>query len=106
MINGWRSKASTLLGGGEDNGPSATVSWGGLRRTYPCLKCYTTVDAALKRECAFLANEWTTLSYNDFVVDRADVEEISPHGTVNWTRVLKILIVKPRDFEMYFAYWW
>eukprot|EP00579_Thalassiosira_antarctica_P017558 CAMPEP_0201950382 /NCGR_PEP_ID=MMETSP0903-20130614/56457_1 /ASSEMBLY_ACC=CAM_ASM_000552 /TAXON_ID=420261 /ORGANISM="Thalassiosira antarctica, Strain CCMP982" /LENGTH=724 /DNA_ID=CAMNT_0048493617 /DNA_START=656 /DNA_END=2830 /DNA_ORIENTATION=- len=75
-------------------------------QTYPCLKCYTTIDAPLHHVCSFLANEETIGLYNELVVDHADVEELSPNAKITWTKCPKILFVKPRDFVTYCSHWW
>ena len=73
---------------------------------YPCLKCYSTIDAPLHQVCSFLANKQTIPLYNDLVVDHADVEEITPSGKITWCKCPKILFVKPRDFVTYCSHRW
>jgi len=73
---------------------------------YPCLKCYSTIDAPLDSVCAFLANENTIPLYNDLVQSHADVEEITPSSKITWCKAPQILFVKPRDFVTYCAHHW
>mmetsp|Transcript_43352 Transcript_43352/g.91057 ORF Transcript_43352/g.91057 Transcript_43352/m.91057 type:complete len:776 (+) Transcript_43352:1353-3680(+) len=86
----------------QDMEPSTPAS----TSTYPCLKCYATIDAPLHRVCSFLADEDTVHLYNELVVDHADVEELSPNSKITWTKCPKILFVKPRDFVTYCSHWW
>lgn len=73
---------------------------------YPCIKCYSTIDAPIEDVCSFLANEETMPLYNELVTDHAEVEEITPHGKITWTKCPKILFVKPRDFVTYCSHRW
>jgi hypothetical protein len=73
---------------------------------YPCLKCYSTIDAPLDRVCFFLANPETMTLYNELIDDHRDVEVLSPSSKITWCKVPKILFVKPRDFVTYCSHRW
>lgn len=73
---------------------------------YPCIKCYSTIDAPMDQVCAFLANEKTVPQYNELVEDHADVEVITPHSKITWTLMPKVLFVKPRDFVTFCSHRW
>lgn len=74
--------------------------------TYPCLKCYSTIDAPFDTVCSFLSNPDKMPLYNELVVDHADIEEITPHSKITWCKCPKILFVKPRDFVTYCSHAW
>jgi len=74
--------------------------------TYPCLKCYSTIDAPFDTVCSFLSNPEKMPLYNELVVDHADIEEITPHSKITWCKCPKILFVKPRDFVTYCSHAW
>jgi hypothetical protein len=73
---------------------------------YPCLKCYSTIDAPLDTVCSFLSNPDTIPLYNELVVDHCDVEEITPSSKITWCKMPKVLFVKPRDFVTYCSHRW
>jgi len=74
---------------------------------YPCIKCYSTIDAPMETVCSFLSNEETIPIYNELVVDHDDVEEITPHSKITWTKMPKVLFVKSRDFVTFCSHrWW
>lgn len=76
------------------------------QKNYPCLKCYTTIDAPLHQVCHFLANKETVPLYNDLIVDHADLDELSRTSKITWSKCPKILFVKPRDFVTYCKHRW
>lgn len=74
---------------------------------YPCIKCYSTIDAPMDTVCSFLSNKDTIPLYNELIEDHDDVEEITPHSKITWTKICKILFVKPRDFVTFCSHrWW
>eukprot|EP00984_Skeletonema_dohrnii_P039118 scaffold43137_cov144-Skeletonema_dohrnii-CCMP3373.AAC.1 len=74
---------------------------------YPCIKCYATIDAPMETVCSFLSNEETIPIYNELVVDHDDIEEITPHSKITWTKMPKVLFVKSRDFVTFCSHrWW
>ena len=73
---------------------------------YPCIRCYSTIDAPLDKVCDFLANPDTIPLYNDLVADHSDVEEITPSSKITWCKIPKVLFVKPRDFVTYCSHRW
>ncbi|KAL7496154.1 hypothetical protein ACHAWT_005584 [Skeletonema menzelii] len=74
---------------------------------YPCIKCYSTIDAPMDTVCSFLSDEETIPIYNELVVGHDDVEEITPHSKITWTKMPKILFVKSRDFVTFCSHrWW
>ncbi len=85
---------------------TATSSSSQQQPLYPCLKCYSTLDAPLDRVCSFLANPETMTMYNELIDDHRDVEIISPSSKITWCKVPKILFVKPRDFVTYCSHRW
>lgn len=74
---------------------------------YPCIKCYSTIDASMETVCSFLSDEETIPIYNELVVDHDDIEEITPHSKITWTKMPKVLFVKSRDFVTFCSHrWW
>ena len=74
---------------------------------YPCIKCYSTIDAPMETVCSFLSDEETIPIYNELVVDHDEVEEITPHSKITWTKMPKVLFVKSRDFVTFCSHrWW
>ena len=74
---------------------------------YPCIKCYSTIDAPMETVCSFLSDEETIPIYNELVVGHDDVEEITPHSKITWAKMPKILFVKSRDFVTFCSHrWW
>lgn len=74
---------------------------------YPCIKCYSTIDAPMETVCSFLSDEETIPIYNELVVDHDDIEEITPHSKITWTKMPKVLFVKSRDFVTFCSHrWW
>lgn len=65
---------------------------------YPCIKCFSVIDAPLEDVCTYLSEESATADYNDLVVKYKDVEDISPNSKVCWSQTPQILFLKPRDF--------
>ncbi|KAL3802102.1 hypothetical protein HJC23_010858 [Cyclotella cryptica] len=77
------------------------------QQDYPCIKCYSVIDAPMDKVCSFLANEKTIPMYNELVDDHCDIEEISPHSKITWCKMPKVMFVKPRDFVTYCSHrWW
>jgi len=77
------------------------------RTEYPCIKCYSTIDAPMDKVCSFLADERNIPIYNELIDDHCDVEEITPYSKITWTKCPKILFVKPRDFVTFcYHRWW
>ena len=57
--------------------------------------------------CSFLSNEETITIYNELVVDHDDIEEITTHSKITWTKMPKVLFVKSRDFVTFCSHrWW
>ena len=52
-------------------------------QTYPCIKCYATINAPLEQVCAYLSDERRVPEYNDLVIDHRDLEEISLQSKVS-----------------------
>ena len=75
-------------------------------KEYPCIRCYTTIDAPLEHVCAYLSDETNIAEYNDFVVKHNDLEEISPHSKICWGQCPQILFIKPRDFVTFCHHRW
>ena len=74
---------------------------------FPCVKCYSTIDAPMETVCSFLSNEENIQTYNDLVIYHDDVEEITPHSKITWTKMPKVLFVKSRDFVTFCSHrWW
>ncbi len=74
---------------------------------YPCIKCYSTIDAPMETVCSFLSDKETIPIYNELVVDHDDIEEITPHSKITWTKMPKVLFVKSRDFVTFCSHrWW
>ena len=90
----------------DEKDMESTTTAGAQQQDYPCLKCYSTIDAPLDQVCSFLANPETIPLYNELVVDHSDVEEITPHSKITWCKCPKILFVKPRDFVTYCSHRW
>jgi len=61
---------------------------------YPCIKCFTTIDAPMEDVCDYLSNENHMGEYNDLVVAHRDLENISPHGKICWSQCPQILFIK------------
>ncbi|KAL7483449.1 hypothetical protein ACHAW6_009100 [Cyclotella cf. meneghiniana] len=77
------------------------------QQDYPCIKCYSIIDAPMDKVCSFLANEKTVPMYNELVEDHCDIEEITPHSKITWCKMPKVMFVKPRDFVTYCSHrWW
>lgn len=73
---------------------------------FPCIKCFTTIDAPMEDVCDYLSNENHMEEYNDLVVAHRDLEDISPHGKICWSQCPQILFIKPRDFVTYCHHRW
>ena len=73
-------------------------------QAYPCIKCYSTVNAPLELVCAYLSKGEHCLEYNDLLLDHKEVEEISPNSKICWAQSPQILFVKARDFVSYCQY--
>ena len=79
----------------------------GDKTDYPCIKCYSTIDAPMDKVCSFLADERNMPVYNELIEDHCDIEEITPHSKITWSKCPKILFVKPRDFVTFcYHRWW
>jgi hypothetical protein len=74
--------------------------------TYPCIKCYATIDAPLEAVCSYLAEKSTSPDYNDVVKKHQDLEEISPNAKICWSQSPQILFIKPRDFVTFCHHRW
>ena len=61
---------------------------------FPCIKCFTTIDAPMEDVCDYLSNENHMEEYNDLVVAHRDLEDISPHGKICWSQCPQILFIK------------
>lgn len=75
-------------------------------REYPCLKCYSTLNAPVESVCAYLADEAHVDEYNDLMVSNKDLEEITPHSKIVWGQAPQILFIKGRDFVTYCSHRW
>jgi hypothetical protein len=73
---------------------------------YPCIKCYSTIDAPLEDVCTYLSEEAASVDYNDVVEKHKDVEEISPSAKICWSASPQILFIKPRDFVTFCHHKW
>ncbi|KAL3907485.1 MAG: hypothetical protein SGILL_008854 [Bacillariaceae sp.] len=73
---------------------------------YPCIKCYSTIDAPLEDVCTYLSQEAASADYNDVVEKHRDVEEISQSAKVCWSQSPQILFIKPRDFVTFCHHRW
>jgi START domain len=73
---------------------------------YPCIKCYSTIDAPLEDVCTYLSQEAASAEYNDVVEKHKDVEEISPSAKICWSQSPQILFIKPRDFVTFCHHRW
>jgi cell division septum initiation protein DivIVA len=73
---------------------------------YPCIKCYSTIDAPLEDVCTYLSEEAASADYNDVVDKHKDVEEISPGAKICWSQSPQILFIKPRDFVTFCHHRW
>lgn len=73
---------------------------------YPCIKCYSTIDAPLEDVCTYLSQEAASADYNDVVEKHKDVEEISPSAKICWSQSPQILFIKPRDFVTFCHHRW
>jgi len=76
------------------------------RGKYPCIKCYSTIDAPLEEVCTYLSQPDKSVEYNDVVEKHKDLEEISPSAKICWSQSPQILFVKPRDFVTFCHYRW
>ncbi|KAL3771499.1 hypothetical protein ACHAWO_000620 [Cyclotella atomus] len=78
-----------------------------VEQDFPCIKCYSTIDAPMDKVCSFLSNENTIPVYNELVDDYCDVEEITPHSKITWCKMPRVMMVKSRDFVTYCSHrWW
>jgi len=76
------------------------------RGKYPCIKCYSTIDAPLEEVCTYLSQPDKSVEYNDVVEKHKDLEEISPSAKICWSQSPQILFVKPRDFVTFCHHRW
>jgi hypothetical protein len=94
----------------NDNGDNVDDSEGnisGEEQDFPCIKCYSTIDAPMDKVCSFLSNENTIPVYNELVEDYSEIEEITPHSKITWCKMPKVMFVKSRDFVTYCSHrWW
>ena len=75
-------------------------------REYPCIKCFSTIDAPLDIVCQYLSDERKMTEYNDLVVANKEVEEITPHSKICWGQTPAILFIQPRDFLTFCHHRW
>eukprot|EP00339_Tiarina_fusa_P001323 CAMPEP_0117021212 /NCGR_PEP_ID=MMETSP0472-20121206/16029_1 /TAXON_ID=693140 ORGANISM="Tiarina fusus, Strain LIS" /NCGR_SAMPLE_ID=MMETSP0472 /ASSEMBLY_ACC=CAM_ASM_000603 /LENGTH=537 /DNA_ID=CAMNT_0004726629 /DNA_START=99 /DNA_END=1712 /DNA_ORIENTATION=- len=73
---------------------------------YPCIKCFSTIDAPLEDVCTYLSQESAAPEYNDVVVKYNDIEEISPNAKICWSQSPQILFLKPREFITFCHHRW
>lgn len=73
---------------------------------YPCIKCYSTIDAPLEVVCTYLSQPENCPQYNEVVKKHEDLEEISPSAKICWSQSPQILFVKPRDFITFCHHRW
>jgi hypothetical protein len=73
---------------------------------YPCIKCYSVIDAPLEDVCTYLSQETASADYNDVVEKHQDIEEISPSAKICWSQSPQILFIKPRDFVTFCHHRW
>ena len=69
---------------------------------YPCIKCFSTIDAPLEDVCTYLSQESAAPEYNDVVVKYNDIEEISPNAKICWSLSPHCLLYtspSPRDLS-------
>ena len=52
---------------------SAENSGSGDDQEYPCIKCYSTINAPMEQVCSFLSNENTIPDYNELIEDYCDI---------------------------------
>lgn len=76
------------------------------KKDYPCIRCYTTLDAPIEQVCRYLADEKRMQEYNDLVIKHNDLEDISPHSKICWGQCPQILFIKPRDFITFCHHRW
>ena len=75
-------------------------------RVYPCLKCFSTLNAPLENVCRYLSESNHVSEYNDLLTTHKDLEEITKRSKICWAMTPQILFVKPRDFVTYCQHWW
>jgi len=75
-------------------------------KLYPCMRCYTTIDAPLDFVCDYLSDETNMKEYNDLVVKHHDIEDISPQSKICWGQCPQILFIKPREFITFCHHRW
>lgn len=75
-------------------------------KEYPCIRCYTTIDAPLEHVCQYLSDEEHMKDYNDLVIKHRDLEDVSPHSKICWGQCPQILFIKPRDFVTFCHHRW
>ena len=73
---------------------------------YPCIKCYSTIDAPLEEVCLYLSQPDNSVEYNDVVEKHEDLEEISSSAKICWSQSPQILFVKPRNFVTFCHHRW
>jgi hypothetical protein len=73
---------------------------------YPCIKCFSTIDAPLEDVCTYLSQESAAPEYNDVVVKYKDIEEIAPNAKICWSESPQILFLKPREFITFCHHRW
>jgi len=73
---------------------------------YPCIKCYSTIDAPLEEVCMYLSQESVFEEYNDIVIKHHDIENLTPDSKICWSQSPQILFLKPRDFVTYCHHRW
>ena len=73
---------------------------------YPCIKCYSTLNAPIEQVCDFLAKESNMPEYNDLVISYKDLEDIGPQSKICWSQCPQILFIKPRDFVTFCHFRW
>lgn len=87
----------------DSRGKHATLE---ENQEYPCIKCYTTLDAPIEEVCEYLSQEAHMPEYNDLVVAYRDLEDITPSSKITWSQCPQILFIKPRDFVTYCSHRW
>lgn len=115
--DGWSEVTpNKVLGFNRDGRTKAYVKWmkdsrgkhadPDDKRSYPCLKMYTTIDAPLQDVCLYLSQKEHMDDYNELSDTGGDLEDVTPHSKISWTKAPQILFLKPRLFTTYCSHRW
>jgi hypothetical protein len=56
------------------------------QQNHPCMRLHATIDAPLEIVCRYLSQEHRYKEYNSLLVDQKDVEELTPHSKICWSK--------------------